>query len=99
MYEAGPAEHRSYGDEALARVDLTTARPTLDDLDGALEALPPVLALPPERRIEQLAVSFGRMRSTLALPIYARASIARKIAQDVDQYQAQSVTQSLLLTR
>lgn len=99
MYETGPVEQRSYGDEALARVDLTTARLALEDLDGAREALRPVLVLPPERRIEQLAVGVGRVRSALALPRYARASIAREIAQDVDQYQAESLAHSLLLTR
>jgi hypothetical protein len=99
MYETGPVEQRSYGDEALARVDLTTARLALDDLDGAREALRPVLALPPERRIEQLTVGVGRVRTALALPRYARASIARAITQDVDQYQAESATYSLLLTR
>lgn len=99
MYERGPVEQRSYGDEALARVDVTTARLVLDDLHGAREALKPVLDLPPERRIEQLAVGIGRVRSTLALPRYARAQIARKIAQEVDQYQAESVTHSLLLAR
>ncbi|MDQ2788289.1 MAG: XRE family transcriptional regulator, partial [Actinomycetota bacterium] len=99
MYETGPVEQRSYGDEALARVDVTTALLALDDLDGAREALRPVLNLPPERRIEQLTVGIGRVRTTLALPRYARASIAREVAQDVDQYRAESATHSLLLTR
>lgn len=99
MYEHGPVEQRSYGDEALARVDVTTARLALDDLDGAREALRSVLDLPPERRIEQLTVGIVRVRSALALPRYARAPIARAIAQDVDQYQAESATHSLLLTR
>ena len=34
MYETGPVEQRSYGDEALARVDITTVRLTLGDLDA-----------------------------------------------------------------
>jgi hypothetical protein len=99
MYETGPLEQRSYGDEALARVDVTTARLALDDLDGAREALKPVLELPPERRIEQLTVGIGRVRSALALPRYARAQIARTIAQDVDHYRAECAAHSLLLTR
>jgi tetratricopeptide (TPR) repeat protein len=99
LYETGPVEQRSYGDEALARVDVTTARLALDDLDGAREALNPVLELPPERRIEQLTVGISRVRSALALPRYARAQIARTIAQDVDHYQAECAAHSLLLTR
>ena len=99
LYETGPIEQRSYGDEALARVNVTTARLVLDDLHGAREALRPVLELPPERRIEQLAVSLVRVRATLALPRYARAQIAREIIQEVDHYQAETVARSLLLTR
>lgn len=99
MYQTGPVEQRSYGDEALARVDVTTARLALDDLDGAREALKPVLDLPPERRIEQLTAGIGRVRAALALPRYARAQIAREIAQEVEQYQAESAARSLLLAR
>lgn len=99
MYETGPLEQRSYGDEALARLDVTTARLALGDLDGAGEALRPVLDLLPERRIEQLAVGLSRVRSALAVPRYARAQIAREITQEVDQYQAESAAHSLLLAR
>lgn len=99
LYEAGPVEQRSYGDEALARVDLTTARLAIDDLDGAREALRPVLDLPRERRIEQVTVGIGRVRSGLVLPRYARAPLAREIAQDLDQYQAESAMHPLRLTQ
>jgi hypothetical protein len=99
MYESGPIEQRSYGDEALARLDVTTARLALRDLEGAHEALRPVLELPLERRIEQLASGLSRVRSALAVPRYARAQIAREITQEVDQYQAESAAHSLLLTR
>jgi hypothetical protein len=68
-------------------------------LDGARAALRPVLDLAPEQRIEQLTVGLHRVRSALILPRYARVPIAREIIQDVDHYQAESVTRSLLLTR
>ncbi len=99
MYETSPVEQRSYGDEALARVDVTIARLALGDLDGAREALRPVLDLRPERRIEQITVGIGRVRWALAVPRYARAHIAREVAQEVDQYQAQTAAHSLLLAR
>lgn len=99
MYETGPIEQRSYGDEALARLDVTTARLALRDLDGAREALRPVLELAPERRIEQLGFSLSRVRSGLVVPQYARVTIAREIIQNIDQYQVESMTHSLLLTR
>jgi tetratricopeptide (TPR) repeat protein len=99
IYETGPVEQRSYGDEALARVDVTTARLALGDLDGAREALRPVLDLPLERRIEQVAVGVGRVRCALALPRYARALIALELTQEVDHYRAESAVHSLLLAR
>jgi hypothetical protein len=102
MYETGPLEQRSYGDEALARLDVTTARLTLGDLHGAHEAheaLKPVLGLPPERRIEQLAAGMSRVRSALALPRYARAQTAREITQELDRYTAESAAHSLLSAR
>ncbi len=99
MYETGPLEQRSYGDEAIARVDVASARLALGDVDGAHEALRPVLDLPAERRIEQIAVGLGRVRSALALPRYARVHTARVITQEVDQYQAETAVRSLLLAR
>ncbi|MGH3687378.1 MAG: hypothetical protein ACRDRE_11745 [Pseudonocardiaceae bacterium] len=78
---------------------MTTAHLTLGDLDGAREALRPVFELAPERRIEQLAVGLGRVRSALRAPRYARVPLAREIAQQVDHFQAESVANSLLLTR
>ncbi|MGH3995681.1 MAG: hypothetical protein ACRDSN_24835 [Pseudonocardiaceae bacterium] len=44
-------------------------------------------------------MGIGRVRTALALPRYARAPIAREIVQNVEQYQAESSTLSLLLTR
>lgn len=99
MYETGPGTQRSYGDEALARVDVTTARLALGNLDGAREALCPVLELAPERRIDQLTVGLGKVRSALVAPRYARVLLAREITQEVDHYQAESVAHSLLSTR
>ncbi|GAA2536919.1 helix-turn-helix domain-containing protein [Pseudonocardia hydrocarbonoxydans] len=54
LYRTGPREARSYGDEALARLDITTACIVDGDLDGAAVALAPVLDLPVGRRIRQL---------------------------------------------
>ncbi len=50
-YQTGPSHERSYGDEALARVDVAIARIAHGSIDGAGEVLNPVLALPPGQRI------------------------------------------------
>ncbi|UKY47899.1 hypothetical protein [Streptomyces inhibens] len=50
-YRSGPREERSYGDEALAHIDLITAGILQGDPTGATTALQHVLALPPQMRI------------------------------------------------
>lgn len=65
-YENGPTHERSYGDEALARLDVVNARVAAGDLDGAAEAAAPLLALSPEQRIEQISVAARRTQRLLA---------------------------------
>lgn len=95
LYETGPTAARSYGDEALARLDVTAARVTLGDLDGAHEALTPVLALPTEQRIRQLGIGLARVRSALAVPRFARATLARSLTADLDEFRATEAARSL----
>jgi tetratricopeptide (TPR) repeat protein len=86
MYEAGPTDHRSYGDEALARVDVAAARLGLNDLDGAQAALEPVFRLPPERRIKQISAGLARTRALLAVAQYAQARAAVEINAQLDTF-------------
>lgn len=86
MYESGPCEDRSYGDEALARVDVGDARLALGDLDGTVAALHPVLQLPAEHRIEQISTGLARTRPTLALPQYARTNVAIELGNQLDAF-------------
>jgi hypothetical protein len=50
-WEHEPIEQRSLDDEALAHVYLATARLKLGEIDGAMEAVRPIMALPEERQI------------------------------------------------
>lgn len=50
-YESGPPHERSYGDEALARIDVAIAHIARRCVDDAAEILAPVLALPVQQRI------------------------------------------------
>lgn len=88
MYESGPATARSYGDESLARLDIAAARVALGDLEGAQEAITPVLALPAEQCIRQLGISLARVRSALAAPQFARATLARSLTVELDEFRA-----------
>lgn len=85
-YETGPLDQRSYGDEAIARVDLAVARLLGDDLDGASEALQPVLQLPTAQRIRQITDSLTRVRDRLILPRYANAQAARSLIDELNQF-------------
>lgn len=73
LFHSAPRAERSLADEALAHVYLATARVHLGDLEGVIEALRPVLAIPVEERIswqrKRLArvgelVGAGRLRGS-----------------------------------
>lgn len=66
LYRSGPREARSYGDEALARLDIATACAVDGDIDGAAVALAPVLDLPVNRRIRQLDSAMATTATVLA---------------------------------
>jgi tetratricopeptide (TPR) repeat protein len=88
-YEAGPSTDRSYGDEALARVDLANARLAVHDVGGAQDALAPVLSLPRDRRIRQLDAAIGRTRAILEQPPLARARAGQELLVSItDEYEA-----------
>jgi hypothetical protein len=70
-YSAGDPDQRSYGDEALAWVDVTNARLGHEDVDGAHRAATAVLGLAPELRIRQVDTAIGRTRA-LAVSLHER---------------------------
>ena len=56
-YEVAPAAERAFGDEAGTRCDLAVARVFVGEIDGATEAVRPVLELPPAQRIHGIVSS------------------------------------------
>lgn len=88
LYESGPDEHRSYGDEALARLDIVTARIAVGEIEGAGEQLQPILELPADRRIRQLGDAMRAVTRLLEEPRFARSSVARALADATRGYQA-----------
>jgi hypothetical protein len=89
LYETGPVEQRSYGDEALARVDVADARLAVGDLTGAGEALVPVLSLPVAHRIRQLHDRLGRVSAALAPARYAQSAEARGLLGEITAFSEQ----------
>ena len=82
-YETGPPEARSYGDEALARLDVVNARLSAGDVDGGQEALADVLAIPDQFRIRQLEPAMDRTRRLL-VPWTRTCSVARDLMEAID---------------
>ncbi|MGH3976086.1 MAG: hypothetical protein ACRDS9_22585, partial [Pseudonocardiaceae bacterium] len=54
MFEATPADQRNLGSERMTRIQVVKAHLQRRELDGAAEALAPVLATPPEHRVRPL---------------------------------------------
>ena len=82
-YEQAPEEEKSFGDEAGSRTDLAVARARSGNLEGASEAIQPVLDLPVAQRIHGVVTSVlnvHRAVTTLA----ADAPLARDIQEEIE---------------
>ncbi|MBX6768688.1 MAG: hypothetical protein IRY90_16305 [Actinomadura rubrobrunea] len=85
--EADPAD-RSFSDEAGARADLALARAVQNDVDGAAEALGPVLELPPAQRIAGIRASVMRVHNALGSPGMRDARGVRELRERIEAYAA-----------
>ncbi|MGH3912729.1 MAG: hypothetical protein ACRDTC_04870 [Pseudonocardiaceae bacterium] len=65
-YATAPAQDRSFGHEANTRIALAIARVSDGKVDGAVEALAPVLELPSAQRTHGIVIAVERMRTTLS---------------------------------
>lgn len=64
-YAGAPDQDRSFGDEAGTSSALAVARVLQREIDGAANALAPVLELPPSKRIHGIVTSVEHVRTTL----------------------------------
>lgn len=83
--EADPAD-RSFSDEAGARADQALARVNLGDLEGAADALAPVLSMPVEERIDGVVRSVRRIYDALRAPRLITAPKARTMRQEIETF-------------
>ncbi|MFG3041752.1 XRE family transcriptional regulator [Streptomyces sp. NPDC048330] len=88
MYENGPKRERSYGDEALARLDVVTSRIATGELEGASEQFLPLLDLPQNLRIQQIGHAVRQVADLLGAPRLARSRTARELVEAARSYQA-----------
>ncbi|RNG37383.1 helix-turn-helix domain-containing protein [Streptomyces botrytidirepellens] len=94
-YAAGVPEDRSYGDEALAHIDIVTAKLACDDTDGAARHLQHILKLPPKLRIRQLGTAMTRLAGTLAASKDADVRGLADLARDYQVINSENALTSL----
>lgn len=85
-YRDGAADERSYGDEALAHVDLITIGVNHDDVGEVEAAIRPVLDLPPQMRIRQLGTAMSHLTALARDPAHRTNHAARQLADLVHDY-------------
>jgi hypothetical protein len=95
LYRSVPDRSRSYGCEALARVQLAKARLMSGDAGQAAEALAGVLALDPQRRIGSLASQLQACRDLLAVPEFRASGTARQLDRQLIAFAAASAVRVL----
>lgn len=86
IYETGDPQQRSFSDEAGAHAELALSRVNDGELEGAHEALAPVLDLEPERRIGGIVASAARVHGALRTPTYTASPVARGIREEIEAF-------------
>jgi tetratricopeptide (TPR) repeat protein len=95
LYEASPAGDRWYGAECSARADLAATRLLQGELDGAREALGPVFALPPDKRVQGLVKRLGNVQRLLSQPLYVGSPEGRQLSQQIEGFASGAVSRAL----
>ncbi|MDQ2877106.1 MAG: hypothetical protein M3Y33_20790, partial [Actinomycetota bacterium] len=97
LYARGPqpGEYHSYQLEAQARIDLATACLRAGQLDAAVAAAQPVLALPPGKRVRTLPERFRSVRAELASPRYQGSPAARDLDAQIEEFCSETITAEL----
>lgn len=95
LYRTGPARQRSYGAEALARVDSAAAHLINGSIDGAAEALLPVLELDEDKRIAQLEERLTGLRRRICAPAFRGVAEARVLDERIEEFCGATATRNL----
>jgi tetratricopeptide (TPR) repeat protein len=95
LYQAVPVRSRSYGCEALARVELAKARLMRNNVENAAEALGAVLELDPQRRISSLNQHLETCRELLRVRAHGSSGAAHRLDQRLATFGAGSTARAL----
>ncbi|WP_350280890.1 hypothetical protein [Kribbella sp. HUAS MG21] len=87
QFETAPYAVRNSGSERMARLQQAKARLLLGELDGAVEAVEPVLALPPEYRVRPLVHRLAEV-AALTAP-YLRSPKGRLLRDRIAEFTQQ----------
>jgi hypothetical protein len=93
LFQDGPAEHRSYGCEAIVSINLALAQLRHGDLDAV--DLGPVLGLPSDKRIDALPQRLAVVRSELATPRYQGSAEARELDEHIEDFGRETIVSDL----
>jgi transcriptional regulator with XRE-family HTH domain len=94
LSQATAPSRRNLFAEALFRSDLAAGHLGLHNLDGAAEALNPVLALPVEMRTEPVVQQVISLRHVLTRPAIAQAQLARDLGEQIGVYASEAPVNS-----
>jgi hypothetical protein len=83
-YEQAPVAEKSFINEALCRMSVALGRIMTGEIEGARDALIPVLELPPNRRSDGIRAFFVRIQNALRAPRYLRSSVARDLQMEIE---------------
>ncbi|WP_156365844.1 hypothetical protein [Nocardiopsis sp. NRRL B-16309] len=89
LYEAAAAEGSddwAYQDEAGARADLSYSRVSLGEIEGATQALEPVLDLPATKRVAGVVNGVMRVHGALRGPDYTGSRAVARLRQEIESY-------------
>jgi transcriptional regulator with XRE-family HTH domain len=97
LYEAGPGPGESHSQSYVfgSRVDLSTSLLRDGQLDAAITAMEPVLALPPKRRGDSLLRRLDRVRAELASPRYRGQPQAADLDENIETFTSETIAGDL----
>jgi hypothetical protein len=97
LFAAGPGdgEDHSFEMQMRAHIDLAIARLRAGEIDGAVLALRPVLALPPGMRIDPLPQRLERVRVELAGSRYHGSPSASDLAEQIEDFCSDTIVGAL----
>lgn len=84
-YEQAPEDEKSFGDEAGSRTDLAIARARAGNLEGARDAIQPVLDLPAAQRIHGVVTSVLNVHHAVTV-LTPDAPLAQDIQEEIEDY-------------